>query len=41
MGPKTDLTLNFFLAYVLIDVGKIVNTERTMKNISNAGILRK
>ena len=40
-GPKTDITLIFFLAYVLIDVGRIVDAERIMKNISNAGIIRK
>ena len=40
-GTKNRSNSNFFLAYVLIDVGNIVDTERTMKNISNAGILLK
>ena len=40
-GPKTDITPIFFLAYVKIDVGRIVDIEIIIKNISNAGILRK
>ena len=40
-GPKTDITPIFFLAYVKIDVGRIVDTESIMKKSSNAGILRK